>query len=143
MTTREADVVGTSAGSLDITVSEAEFEVTTVGSATVDVVLGTDLINVIQQRVDVELAAGGPPGPKGPPGVQGDPGPIGPSGGYYRHVQASAAAVWTIAHPLEYHPAVTVVDSAGKQVIGDVEYLGSGQVVLRFTGPFSGEAYLT
>jgi hypothetical protein len=39
----------------------------TLRTATVDVVLGTDLVEVVQQTIDVVLTALGPPGPKGDP----------------------------------------------------------------------------
>lgn len=60
----------------------------------------------------------------------------------YTHIQATPAAVWTISHPLTFNPNITVIDSAGSVVEGDVAYL-AGQVVLTFSGAFSGTAYLS
>lgn len=60
----------------------------------------------------------------------------------YTHTQATPAAVWTIAHPLAFNPNITVIDSAGSVVEGDVAYQ-PGQVVLTFSGAFSGTAYLS
>lgn len=76
--------------------------------------------------------------------IQGPPGPIGPPGpnGDYRFVQATPSATWTIAHGLSFQPNVTVVDSAGAQVEGDIAYVGS-TVVVTFSVAFAGTAYLS
>ena len=61
----------------------------------------------------------------------------------YVHQQAVPSDVWTITHLfVDKFPAVSVVDSAGSVVIGDVAYVGTNQVVLTFTSAFSGKAYL-
>lgn len=60
----------------------------------------------------------------------------------YVHNQTVASAVWTIHHNLHRYPSVTVVDSAGSVVIGDVSYLTDETIVLYFQGAFSGIAYL-
>ena len=60
----------------------------------------------------------------------------------YIHNQTTASATWTITHNLEKYPSVTVVDSAGSVVIGDVQYISKNQIVLTFQGSFSGTAYL-
>jgi hypothetical protein len=61
--------------------------------------------------------------------------------------QATPAAVWTIAHGLDRYPSVTVVDSAGTVVIGQVDYPSANAVRLSFFGggspaAFAGTAYL-
>lgn len=100
----------------------------------------------------------GPVGPVGP-GVPtgGNPGEVlikaGPNDydtvwGAYKtfrhvHVQSSPAAQWPITHNLGGRPSVTVVDSAGTMVIGEVSYLSNSEVIVSFTHPFSGSAYLT
>lgn len=61
----------------------------------------------------------------------------------YTHTQSMASAVWTITHNLNRHPAVTVVDSAGSKVYGDVDYLGPNSLTVTFVAPFSGSAYLS
>jgi hypothetical protein len=61
----------------------------------------------------------------------------------YTHAQAIPEAVWTITHDLVgKYPSVSVVDSAGSLVIGEVHYVGTNQVVLNFSSAFSGIAYL-
>jgi hypothetical protein len=61
----------------------------------------------------------------------------------YIHTQASPSSTWTINHTLGGYPSVTVVDTASTTVIGEVLYVSTSQVVVEFTSPFSGFAYLT
>lgn len=60
----------------------------------------------------------------------------------YIHQQTVANATWVITHNLDKYPSVTVVDSAGSVVIGDVQYVSRNQIILTFRGAFSGTAYL-
>lgn len=61
----------------------------------------------------------------------------------YVHTQSVASSTWTVVHPLGGRPSVTVVDSAETVVIGEVGYNNDTTVVISFTTPFSGFAYLT
>jgi hypothetical protein len=61
----------------------------------------------------------------------------------YVHSQQSASAEWVIQHTLGGRPSVTIVDSAGTTVFGEVKYLSDSDVVISFTNAFSGSAYLT
>lgn len=90
----------------------------------------------------LEIAEQGPAGPPGPQGAQGTPGAPGLSGANYVHTQAVPAADWIIAHGLARYPSVTVVDSAGTTVIGNVEYISPNEVAIHFTAAFGGFAYL-
>ena len=56
--------------------------------------------------------------------------------------QAVPTATWVIAHNLDRHPAVSVVDSAGTVVFGEVTYDSANQVTVRFSSGFAGKAYL-
>lgn len=60
----------------------------------------------------------------------------------YIHRQDVAADTWTITHNLGKCPSVTIVTSAGEQVIADVQYLNLNVVELKFSGAFAGVAYL-
>ena len=60
----------------------------------------------------------------------------------YIHNQSSPASTWTITHNLNKYPSVSVVDSAYEEVIGEVEYLTPNTLEVRFTAPFSGQAYI-
>jgi hypothetical protein len=59
------------------------------------------------------------------------------------HTQASVSSKWEITHTLGGRPSVTVVDSSGTIVIGEVTYNSDIAVTIEFTSPFSGFAYLT
>jgi hypothetical protein len=61
----------------------------------------------------------------------------------YVHNQGVAATEWTINHGLGFVPNVTVVDSGGSVVEGSYNYPNSNTVVLTFSNPFSGKAYLS
>ena len=56
--------------------------------------------------------------------------------------QASPSATWNITHSLDRYPAVSVVDSAGTVVIGEVQYIDSNNLIVRFSSAFAGKAYL-
>lgn len=60
----------------------------------------------------------------------------------YTHNQLASSSEWLIEHNLEKYVSVTVVDSAGTTVIGDVEHIDTNTVKLTFTAPFSGEAFM-
>jgi len=60
----------------------------------------------------------------------------------YVHQQSSASATWTITHNLNKRPSVSVVDSAGTQIICEVRYDSDNQVTLTFDDSTAGEAYL-
>ena len=60
----------------------------------------------------------------------------------YIHNQTSPASTWTVAHNLNKYPSVSVVDSAYEEVIGEIEYLTPNTLEVRFTAPFSGQAYI-
>ena len=61
---------------------------------------------------------------------------------HYRHVQNLSSSVWTIPHDLAKFPSVVVKDSAGTIVIGDINYVDTNNVIITFSGAFSGEAFL-
>jgi len=87
--------------------------------------------------------APGTPGDPGPSGAPGPQGPPGPAGGTYRHVQGSASSLWTINHNLGFYPNVSVVDSAGTNIEGEVTYVDGDNITILFTASFGGEAYLS
>lgn len=60
----------------------------------------------------------------------------------YVHDQISSAKEWRIIHSLEKYPSVTIVDSGGNVVVGEVHYVSINEVIIRFTFEFSGKAYL-
>lgn len=56
--------------------------------------------------------------------------------------QNVAASTWVINHNLGKYVSVTIVDSAGTVVNGEIEYNSINQVTVTFRSPFTGEAYL-
>lgn len=105
----------------------------------------------------------GPNGPQGPQGVAGEQGeqgvqgdtgatgPMGPPGadgadgadGAYTFIQAAPLDTWDITHPLPFYPNVSVVDSSGSLVEGDLVYLSATALRVTFSAAFSGQAYLS
>lgn len=60
---------------------------------------------------------------------------------HYVYKQMTASAVWTVTHNLNKYPAVSVVDSAGTVVVGEVEYVDANTLTITFTSQFAGKAY--
>ena len=56
--------------------------------------------------------------------------------------QNTASLSWSIQHDLNKFPSVTVVDSAGTVVIGEINYIDANNLTLTFSAAFSGVAYL-
>lgn len=61
----------------------------------------------------------------------------------YTHEQMTPAATWTIAHGLGRFPSVTIVDSGGSVVTGQVTYTDANTVTAVFSAAFAGKAYLS
>ena len=98
-----------------------------------------EILNEGQVEV-IEVGIAGPQGKQGEPGGDGPPGAPGAT---FVFEQMAPSAVWTIAHGLGYQPAVTVVDSGGSVVEGEVDYLDADTVILTFSAAFGGVAYLS
>ena len=60
----------------------------------------------------------------------------------YTHDQMVASAIWVVTHNLSKYPSVTVIDTGGTIVVGEIEYNNLNAVTLRFSAEFSGKAYL-
>lgn len=102
----------------------------------------TNLVETVEQVTIVELGSSGPQGATGTPGATGPQGPAGPTLAYV-HTQNSVSALWTIVHGLGIYPQVTVNDSAGTMVEGDVHYIDNNSLTIQFGAAFSGTAYLS
>lgn len=62
----------------------------------------------------------------------------------YTHIQSTPSTTWTVVHNLGYHPGgVSVIDSAGTKVYGDVTHINNNQLVINFSAGFSGKVYLS
>lgn len=58
------------------------------------------------------------------------------------YIQSVASATWNIIHNLNKMPSVTIVDSAGNVVIGEIKYIDTNELTVAFSGAFSGKAFL-
>ena len=61
----------------------------------------------------------------------------------YTFTQGVASATWNITHNLHFYPNVTVQDSAGNIVEGEIAYTNLDSLTVTFSTAFSGEAYLS
>ena len=99
-------------------------------------------VTVEETAFDVVLAEAGAQGAQGPQGPQGPAGTNGIDRNTYVHNQNVPSSVWNIAHNLGSYPSVTVIDSAGTTVVGDVLYVSANAITITFSGSFSGQAFL-
>lgn len=60
----------------------------------------------------------------------------------YEFNQLSPKKIWNIPHGLNKRPSVTIVDSGGTEVKGDVKYDDNNNATISFTAAFAGIAYL-
>ena len=58
----------------------------------------------------------------------------------YVHVQNTPSTSWVINHNLAKYPSVTVLDSAGTEVVGAIVHNSINQCVVTFSAGFSGKA---
>jgi hypothetical protein len=61
---------------------------------------------------------------------------------YYEYIQTLPSAIWEIEHNLNKFPTVTVTDSAGSVVEGDIYFVNYNKIRIEFSVAFSGKAYL-
>lgn len=101
---------------------------------------GPQLTVTIEETAGVETVTVSIPGPPGP---QGEP-VVGTGDLHYTFTQSLASASWgPINHGLGKFPSVTVVDSAGSVVYGDIIHEDENVISsIDYSAPFSGVAYL-
>ena len=58
------------------------------------------------------------------------------------HNQTVSSSTWNITHNLNKYPSVSIVDSSNEEVIGEVEHVNSNSLIVKFSAPFSGKAFL-
>ena len=61
---------------------------------------------------------------------------------FYTHDQMTPSSTWTINHGLHKFPSVSVIDSAGTVVEGDVSFDSDVLITITFDSAFSGKALL-
>lgn len=64
-----------------------------------------------------------------------------PGGDKYFKQDFTTTTTLSVAHNLNKRPAVTVVDSAGDEVIVDIRYVDDNNLTLNLAGGFSGSVY--
>lgn len=112
--------------------------------------VGPSSLVVVGEGITVPVVSVGMQGPAGAVGLTGPTGATGATGEQgipgvaqvYTHQQNIASATWTIVHNLGAYLPVTVVDSSGEMVEGDVDYVDINTVILYFGAPFGGTAYV-
>ena len=60
----------------------------------------------------------------------------------YVHEQLQASNEWSVNHKLKKYPSVSIIDSAGTNVIGEVTYLDENSLRINFSSIMSGKAFL-
>lgn len=60
----------------------------------------------------------------------------------FTYIKSTPDKVWEITHNLDKYPSVTIVDSAGSVVMGDITYTSKRAIKITFSAAFSGKAYL-
>ena len=106
-------------------------------------------VEVLKEENQVVISSSGPQGPTGSTGATGQQGPQGPQGisgsaaGSFRFEQQTELSVWTITHNLDYRPAITVQDYGQNTLEGSVQYIDGTAVIITFSVPVSGYAYLS
>lgn len=81
-----------------------------------------------------EVATVAVPGPAGPPGPTG-------TDLTYVHNQDIASDTWTVDHGLGKFPTPTVVDTAGNELVSNIQHTSVGQLVVTHSVPTSGKVY--
>lgn len=62
----------------------------------------------------------------------------------YPHNQIIASSVWNVKHDLNRYPSsITIVDSAGSVVWGDIRNISVNELTISFTAAFAGNAYIS
>lgn len=61
---------------------------------------------------------------------------------HFTYIKSTPDKIWEITHDLDKYPSVTVVDSAGSVVMGDITYTSKSTLTVTFSAAFSGKAYL-
>ena len=58
------------------------------------------------------------------------------------YTQTTPSSTWTITHNLNSFPSVTTVDISNVQIVGDLSYTNVNQLIVNFSAPVDGKAYL-
>ena len=90
-------------------------------------------INVSEQKNNVIVSS---------VGTQGIPG-VGATNLFYTFEQQTSSSSWTITHNLGYYPSVVIQDYGKISIEGSVNYVNPNSLIITFSVPVSGYAYLS
>lgn len=62
--------------------------------------------------------------------------------GTFIYEQGVSSNTWEIQHNLGKFPSVSVVDTAGNEIITSVKYIDENNIIIYMTSAFKGKAYL-
>lgn len=123
----------------NVTIQEGGVQKVTVQEGGVKIIVQEPSIKIVTVGIQ------GPSGPQGLQGPQGEPGTPGVDGigdARYVHNQLGASNSWTVNHNLGKFPSVVVIDSGGNTILPDPDYIDDNTLILNFSVPFGGKAYL-
>ena len=60
----------------------------------------------------------------------------------FTFIQSAPSTTWTIAHPLDKYVSVSVTNFNGFVIQGEIDYISTDEVVVTFTQPVAGRAFL-
>ncbi len=58
----------------------------------------------------------------------------------YVHTQATASSEWLVNHNLNKFPSVTVIDSAGDELLAGINYISQNSLTVSFSQATTGKA---
>ena len=61
---------------------------------------------------------------------------------HYTHRQDVASDEWDITHNLDKYPSVSIVDSSGNNIYGNINYINVNRIKIYFQSAFTGKAYM-
>jgi hypothetical protein len=139
--------------SITVTPLGAAMSVVAVNAFGLDAVSTVDSSNTAVNTVAIEhTAVALVPGVKGDKGDKGDKGNKGDKGDDGTHgtpgdttfnwSPPTAQSIWVIPHNMHRRPSVTLTDNSGMAVGGKVNYADDDTIIVEFTAPFTGVAYL-
>lgn len=126
-----------------VTINEGGVQKVTVKEGGVKIIVAEPSIKIV--TVGIQGPSGpqglqGPQGEQGEQGIQGDPGEGGDA--TFVHEQLVASNSWVVNHNLGKFPSFVVIDSGGNLIWGDPDYVDNNTIILNFSVPFGGKAYL-
>ncbi len=96
----------------------------------------TQVIEIDEAAIEIVTAA--EQGPMGPQGPSGPPGPSGDLGTDRYFAQPFTGDYVIATHGFGKYPSVTVKDSAGTIIEGEITHIDLNTVMVNFSAPFSG-----